>query len=198
MTPRPSERKPEPKYPLTGVSTVSISEATNGDLDLPHVMVGGRLHPDFETFYHQAYGSVARALGVTLGDDDLGREGADEAMARCFAHWSTVQAYDNPAGWVYRVGLNWARSHRTKLNRRRTLPTSPPVPPPTVTDPVIEHALQELDLNLRAVVICRMLLDWSTDETATALCLRPGTVKSRLHRALELLETKLYHLSEGD
>lgn len=198
MTVRPSRRNPEPKDPLGGVSAVSISERANGDLDLSRAMAGARLQPDFEAFYNKAYGSVARALGVTLGDADLGREAADEAMARCFARWSTVQAYDNPAGWVYRVGLNWARSLRIKLNRRRTLPTPDSVPPATVTDPVIQQALQELDLELRAVVTCRMLLDWSTEETATALHLRPGTVKSRLHRALGLLETKLYHLNEGD
>jgi RNA polymerase sigma-70 factor (ECF subfamily) len=71
------------------------------------------------------------------------------------------------------------------------------VEPPTVTDPAIHHALSELDISLRAVVVCRFLFDWSTDTTADALNIRPGTVKSRLHRALRLLEGKLAHLDHG-
>jgi DNA-directed RNA polymerase specialized sigma24 family protein len=44
---------------------------------------------------------------------------------------------------------------------------------------------------LRAVVVCRLLLDWSVDQTAAALRLKAGTVKSRLHRALAQLERTL-------
>jgi DNA-directed RNA polymerase specialized sigma24 family protein len=42
-------------------------------------------------------------------------------------------------------------------------------------------------------VVCRLLLDWSVDETAAALEISPGTVKSRLHRALTILESTLAH-----
>ncbi len=156
----------------------------------------GITRPDFPVFYREAYPAVARALGITLGDRDLGAEAADEAMARCFSHWSTVGDYDNPAGWVYRVGLNWARSLRRRLSRRPPLHHFSVVEEPTVADPQIQQALTDLDLRLRSVVVCRFLLDWSTQETADALNVRPGTVKSRLHRALNQLETKLHHFRE--
>jgi RNA polymerase sigma-70 factor (ECF subfamily) len=51
----------------------------------------------------------------------------------------------------------------------------------------------DLDVSLRGVVVCRFLLDWSVKQTAEALDIRPGTVKSRTARALESLENKLYH-----
>lgn len=153
--------------------------------------------PEFAVFYREAYPSVARALGATLGDYELGAEATDEAMARCYARWQTVREYDNPPGWVYRVGLNWARSLHRKLRPRVGWHQAAVVEPPTVTDPAIHHALSELDVSLRAVVVCRFLLDWSTDTTADALDIRPGTVKSRLHRALRLLEGKLAHLNHG-
>ncbi|MDQ1373248.1 MAG: hypothetical protein QOJ09_586, partial [Actinomycetota bacterium] len=41
---------------------------------------------------------------------------------------------------------------------------------------------------------CRFYLGLSEAETATALGTRPGTVKSRLHRALQHLQTRLAHL----
>jgi len=154
-----------------------------------------QIRPDFVVFYRTAYRDVSRALSVTLGDADLGREATDEAMARCYSHWSTVQSYDNPAGWVYRVGLNWARSLRRRAARRLLFHGPASIEMPAVADPEIQRALSELNVELRAVVVLRFLLDWSTQETADALSVRPGTVKSRLHRATSLLQRKLYHLA---
>jgi DNA-directed RNA polymerase specialized sigma24 family protein len=145
---------------------------------------------DFETFYRDAYADIGRALTVTLGDLDLAQEATDEAMVRAYARWEKVRAYDNPGGWVYRVGLNWARSARRRLTRVPPFHDRRVVDPP-VSDPANAAALQDLDVSLRAVVVCRLLLDWSVDETATALRLKPGTVKSRLHRALAQLERTL-------
>lgn len=73
---------------------------------MPAAPSDGRFRPEFTAFYREAYPSVALALGTTLGDADLGAEATDEAMARCHSKWQTVRTYDNPAGWVYRVGYN--------------------------------------------------------------------------------------------
>lgn len=151
--------------------------------------------PDFTAFYRRSYRKIAAALSTTLRDQDVGTEAADEAMARCYARWATVGTYDNPEGWVYRVGLNWALSWHRKLVRHRTLPEPEPVQPRAPVDPQIEKALADLDLRLRSVVVCRILLDWSTDETAAALGLKPGTVKSRLHRGLGRLAETLSHFN---
>ncbi len=147
----------------------------------------------FDAFYRGAYPRVAAALAYTVGDEDLATEAADEAMARAFARWATVAAMDNPAGWVYRVGLNWARS---ALRRRTRRPRHTPdqrdrIEGPAVADVDLRAALLGLDLDLRTVVVCRHLWDWSVAETAAALGLRPGTVKSRLHRALGMLAEQL-------
>ena len=68
-----------------------------------------------QLFYVMAAEGVYRALAVALGDPHLAREATDEGMARAFAHWSTVARHENPGGWVFRVGLNWATSLRRKL-----------------------------------------------------------------------------------
>ena len=52
----------------------------------------------------------------------------------------------------------------------------------------------ELDIAHRSVVVCRHLLGWSVSETASALRIREGTVKSRLHRATRILQARLHHL----
>jgi RNA polymerase sigma-70 factor (ECF subfamily) len=148
----------------------------------------------FAAFYRADYANVARALSYTLGDVDLGREATDEAMARAYARWAKIRDYDSPAGWVYRVGLNWAFSSRRRMFRslpfvEHAAPTEPPI-----ADPAVADALRRLDVKLRSVVVCRLLLDWSVEETAAALRIKPGTVKSRLHRALASLERSLGHM----
>lgn len=150
--------------------------------------------PDFTAFYREVYPKVARALAATLRDVELADEAADEAMARCYSRWSTVQRYDNPAGWVYRVGLNWALSKRRRTMREPKFRPMGAPDAPAVADPAIHEALGELDVDLRAVVVCRYMFDWSVQETADALGIRPGTVKSRSHRALEKLQSRLEHM----
>ena len=134
---------------------------------------------------------MARALAVALGDRDLAVDATDEAMARAYPRWATISGYDNPGAWVYRVGLNWARSHRRRLARRLPFAHPTEAPPVPVADPAVREALLALPLKLRSVVVCRLLLDWSVEDTATALGVRPGTVQSRLHRAVRSLHASL-------
>lgn len=149
-------------------------------------------HDTFEGFYRAQRTPVLRALALTLGDRDLAADATDEAMARAFQHWKSVQGFDNQAGWTYRVGLNWARSRLRKL-RREVLTDVLPVPTMEVqmSDPDLDRAVRQLPLDTRAVVVLRLYLDWSTDEVARALGIRPGTVKSRLHRAVHDLRRTL-------
>ncbi|HSM67558.1 MAG TPA: hypothetical protein VK860_14740, partial [Ilumatobacteraceae bacterium] len=74
----------------------------------------------FDAFFRDHHAEMVRALTLTLGDVDLGRDAASEGFARALQRWSKVSRYANPAGWVYRVGLNWARSRRRKTRRERT------------------------------------------------------------------------------
>jgi len=149
----------------------------------------------FEAFYRANSDRVYRALALTLGDDDLAREAADEAMLRAYVRWDRVRGLDNPAGWTYRVGLNWATSWWRRLRRER--PPASDDQHPTATggpDPAAlaaRTALDQLPLAQRTVVVCRVLLDLSTAETASALDIAEGTVKSRLARALTALRGTL-------
>lgn len=147
----------------------------------------------FEAFYRAHVDRVYRALAVTLRRDDLAREAVDEAMARAYARWHVVGTLDNPAGWVFRVALNWATSWWRKLRRERPPVTEEhhPAAPQPDTVLVAQAALALLPTPQRAVVTCRILLDLSTAETAEALGLNEGTVKSRLSRGLAALRTQL-------
>lgn len=152
----------------------------------------------FEAFYAGQRDSIVRALALTLHDTDLAADATDEAMARAYARWRTVQQLQSPGGWVYRVGLNWARSVLRRRGGPRRRVHEIDVQALEVRDHELHRALLRLDLDRRAVVVCRYFLGMSEDEIAQSLDIKPGTVKSRLHRALRQLEDQLGYTREGE
>jgi RNA polymerase sigma factor (sigma-70 family) len=178
-----------------GPSAADDDRVGSAAVPLPVPTPGALAFADFWTANRDA---VARGLAVTLGDDDLGVEAADEAMARALARWDQVRGHTNPAGWTYVVGLNWARS-RLRRRRREELRAVPAdglagsaalVDEPSF-DPHLQAAIDALPLDQRVVVVLRLGLDWSTAEVAAALEVAEGTVKSRLSRALARLAAEL-------
>lgn len=149
---------------------------------------------DFEAFYRAHNDEVYRTLAVVIRDCDLAREAADEAMARAFERWHTVQGYDNPSGWVYRVALNWSRSRLRRRKRESAMSHSPDtVTRDPVSDPTLHEAVGQLPLLFREVIVFRFLADLTQEEIAQTLGIRVGTVKSRLHRALDALRKEMDH-----
>lgn len=182
----------EPTQNHDGTDPISAVALTVTHHQEPTLQVASNTTDGFTAFYERHYPNVARALSLTLGNSALGAEAADEAMVRTYQRWSTVCTYASPAGWAYRVGLNWSRS----LLRRRKRGLNPLYRPDvtqlnTVVDIDLQAALGSLSVDHRSVVVCRYLFDWSVEQTADALQIRPGTVKSRLNRALENLNTQL-------
>lgn len=181
---------------LEGVTLVDRVEPTLDLLDQRGAIPVAR---DFRGFFAEHHRPVATALAMTLRDDELASDATAEAMARAYQRWDEVGAYANPAGWVYRVGLNWATSWRRKLTREvmRSDPPDPVAPQGTETDPELDAALAALSVEHRSVVVLRYLLDWSELHTAEALDIAPGTVKSRLSRALDHLAVVLEDSDES-
>ena len=147
----------------------------------------------FDAFYRHERASVYRALALTLRDTDLAAEAVDEGMIRAYQYWWRISSYDYPAGWVYRVSLNWAISRRRRLSRSVPIASvaEPFVPAAEPHDDGLAAALGGLPPKTRAVVVLRFHLDWSVEQIATALRIPTGTVKSRLHRGLATLRTSI-------
>ncbi|MEM7342104.1 MAG: sigma-70 family RNA polymerase sigma factor [Actinomycetota bacterium] len=162
-----------------------------------------RLGPsNFDTFYEAHRDEVGMALGFTLGDQALGEEAVDEAMIRAYQRWDSVGGYESPAGWVYRTGLNWARSwHRSTRRRRRrerlvSASASAGVVPAAGQRVELVDALEQLSVDHRAVVVLRYFCDWPVADAAAALKVSEGTIKSRTARALDQLRLVLDDGSE--
>lgn len=146
---------------------------------------------DFDDFYRACRHELARALVLTVGQRELGLEATDEAFARALEQWADVSGYDNPEGWVYRVGVNWARS---KLRRRSFTMAgmfAESVHIDDLPEPELLTAVEKLPIKYRSVVVARFFLDWSIEQTAAAMSIPEGTVKTRQSRALAHLRRRL-------
>jgi RNA polymerase sigma factor (sigma-70 family) len=107
--------------------------------------------------------------------------------------------------WLLAIVANEARNRRRSSGRRESLalraahelPSGDAAPSPEGSLLAAEErrtllaALEGLRDEERLVLSCRYLLDLSEDETAAALGVRRGTVKSRTSRALARLRAQL-------
>lgn len=129
-------------------------------------------------------------LGCSLTEaEDL----TQTTLMRCYVSWGQVTKAANRNAYVSRVMIN---AHRD-LHRRRWRSERPvaDVPEVAVDDQTalkdgvdaVHRALSSLGAKHREVVVLRFYLQLSESETADALGVPPGTVKSRLSRALHQL-----------
>jgi RNA polymerase sigma-70 factor (sigma-E family) len=115
---------------------------------------------------------------------------AQATLLRCHLSWSRVEAADNRDAYVSRILLNCLRASR----RRRWWGERPSarIPDLAVSDRAddvaaeltIRAALGRLSQGQREVVVLRYFVMLTEQQVADTLSIAPGTVKSRLFRAL--------------
>ena len=145
----------------------------------------------FNVFYQGSRDRLYRALALALGDVDVGADAVDEAMTRALERWDEVVRYENPAGWVYRVGLNWGRSAQRRRSRMPNTSSSSKSYEMSLPEPDLAEAVADLPPRYRTVIVARYYLQWTPAEIAQALHVPGATVRSRLKRALERLRRQM-------
>jgi RNA polymerase sigma factor (sigma-70 family) len=147
-----------------------------------------------------------RIAYVICGNAADAEEAAQEAFLKAYRALGRFRTSEPFRPWVLAIVANEARNRRRSAGRRAALvlraagegrPSGEAAPSPEAALLAGERrtrllaALGELDERDRTVIACRYLLDLSEAETAAALGVRPGTVKSRLSRALERLRKEV-------
>lgn len=151
----------------------------------------------FEHFVRGVYPTAVRTAYLITGSPEEAMDLAQEAFIRAFTRWGRVSRLDRPDRWVQRVVTNLAISWRRRqgarlraLNRLGGQGTNP-IEWDEEPDAGAIAALQRLPLAQRSVLVLRYCLDWSTEEVATALRKRPGTVRALAWQGLDRLRREL-------
>lgn len=153
--------------------------------------------------FHDEYGSLVGLARLLLDDRGQAEEAVQEAFARTYDRWSRVRDHADPLPYVRRAVVNAARGGlRRRRSARRHRPDPMPDAPSAEAGAVrgesrreVVAALRTLPARQRECVVLRYYLDCSTAETAAALGVSEGSVKSHLHRALAALAQQLEGLA---
>jgi RNA polymerase sigma factor (sigma-70 family) len=153
----------------------------------------------------RAHQDVAfRTAMLITGDAADAEEAAQDAFLKAWRALPRFREGRPLRPWLLTIVANEARNRRRGAGRReglvlRAAAAAPQAAPPGPEALAVAGAqrtalldalgrLREAD---RVVLGCRFLLDLSEAETAAALGVRPGTVKSRTSRALDRLREVL-------
>jgi RNA polymerase sigma factor (sigma-70 family) len=152
-----------------------------------------RAHTGFEEAFDDLFARAFRVARRILGDAATAEDVAAEALARAFAHWRRIGDQPWREGWVVRVATNLALD----VARGRNRMTEADVGEEGREDDdvairlALVDAMARLPKRQREVVALRHLAGLSEAETAAALKVSAGSVKTHLHRGLAALRSRL-------
>jgi RNA polymerase sigma-70 factor (sigma-E family) len=153
----------------------------------------GDVDEEFSLFVAERWSTLIRAARLIGCSPSEAEDLVQSALVKCFVSWSRVRRADDRDAYVYRVLLNTHRSARRGMSsRERPADLSQVVHRDAPADAAevstsVERALARLTPQARQVVVLRYYVDLSERQTADALGIPAGTVKSRLARALAQL-----------
>jgi RNA polymerase sigma-70 factor (ECF subfamily) len=158
----------------------------------------------------RAFTELAHRAAWLVGGGDDAEDAVQEAFVKAYHALPRFREGSPFRPWLLRIVTNEARNRRRSAGRRADLavraiedrPSDDAAPSPE--EAVLAHerrtalasAIDRLREEDRLVVTCRYLLQLSEAETATTLDIPPGTVKSRLSRALAQLRVLLAEPAE--
>ncbi len=134
----------------------------------------------FEALYADEVDAMARLAYLMVGSAEQAEELVHDAFARLYERWGQV---DNPGGYLRTCVVNGCRDslRRRRVERR---PQPPGSPSAELGADHLADALADLPYRQRAAIVLRYYEDRSEADIADLLGVRPGTVKSLLHRGL--------------
>lgn len=167
----------------------------------------GRLERDFTAFAEEAWPQLVRGAVLMGASQHNAEDAVQSVLSRCYMRWRKVDRMaDRPIAYAFRALRNeLSRStsrrdiptdpHELSTNLEREAPNSDELVPP---DPVpLRTAIVDLPQHQREVIVCAFYLEFTDRETAAALDIPVGTVKSRKARALDAIAVRLQTAPAG-
>lgn len=158
--------------------------------------------------HNQKLYRLARSI---MRNDSEAEDVVQETYVTAFAHLASFRGEATLATWLSRIAINEALGRLRQTRRAAQVIAAAPlseaqiIPFPlaaTGEDPersmaqrqilkLVEQATDALPDVYRTVFVARVIEGLSIEETADVLAIKPQTVKTRLHRARELVRRQL-------
>jgi RNA polymerase sigma-70 factor (ECF subfamily) len=141
---------------------------------------------DYRAFYAAAFPRLVGQVYLLTGDLGEAQDVVQEAFIRAWARRRRFTDGDEPDAWIRTVARRLAvsrwRSARSALAAWRRHGPVADTPAPSVDNPLIVAALQQLPEDQRRAIVLYHLCDLSVDQVAAETGVPAGTVKARLSR----------------
>ena len=163
---------------------------------------------DHDAFSELARVSIGRLFVVArliLRDEARAEDATQEALVTAWRRLSGLRDPDRFEAWLHRLLVNACYREARRGRRRGSMEVSvDPVAMPEARprDDVglgidladrdqLERGFRRLDVDQRTVLVMHYYLGFSLDDAAAVLGIPPGTVRSRLHRAIRAMRAAL-------
>ncbi|MGY0386960.1 SigE family RNA polymerase sigma factor [Nocardioides sp. WG-D5] len=153
---------------------------------------------EFHDFFERHYAELARLAHLLTGEKDAADDLAADALVALWQRWDRLRAAQHPVAYARGVVTNLARERiRSSVRERRRVALFWSLGAEHVNGPDVavvqdvRAALTRLPFRKRACVVMRHALDLSEKDTAAALGISVGTVKSQTSKGMAELERLL-------
>lgn len=147
---------------------------------------------DFADYMAARWGALYRTAYLLTGDHHQAEDLLQDALARTCVRWRSIRERGATDAYVRKVMLNLASRQWRRRGRETVVAETPDAGQGGGLDVRADHlalweAIRGLPPRMRATVVLRYIEDLSEQETADALGVSVGSVKSQTHHALRRL-----------
>lgn len=171
---------------MSEVSGLDVARARDGDRDA------------FDRIAMQVVDRLYRIARLVLRDTERAEDAAQEALVRCWRDLPSLRDTSRFDAWLHRLLMRAINDEFRFARRARAAVTLLHLEADTrdTTEAVaireqLDRGFRRLTIEHRAVLVLRLYLGLSLEETAATLGIPAGTVKSRLHYATAAMRDAL-------
>lgn len=192
--------------PLSGLESARTRQAVDRAQEeaLVRAAQGGDGHA-LRRLYEVYRAQVYSLALYSVGDPAQAQDVLQAVFLKVFRGLPGFRSHSSLATWIYRIAHNECREHHRRSKRpfvplEAVLGSIDEVDPQPNShdqhalrerDRIIQHAVTQLPFHMREVVVLKYVEGLSYDDMSRVLGCAPGTVASRLNRALAALEERL-------
>ena len=156
---------------------------------------------EWDEFVEQYYNPIFRFCFQILGSREEAEDLTQDTFFKAYKSFATLEKPESAKYWIYSIARNgcidrkrWWKRILLQDTLSDELPANSGQPDLSIT---LRKLIQKLPQKQREVFVMRHWHGFSTEETARALGIDPGTVKSHLKRAIDKLKRQLSSDNQG-